>query len=104
MIGFFSLFLIQGIVFCLHNFAGINFAGCCTIFSVITYVFTGFFVFIAIFGFSDYIVCGLKKPNIRKDERIVYAFMIMASAVVIVRVVMLYGFERDDLMLETVRI
>ena len=104
LIGFFSLFLIQGIIFNLHNFAGMNFAGCCTIFSVITYVFLGLFVLIAVFGFSDYIACGFKKPNIRKDERIVYAFMLIAIAVVIVRVVMLYGFERDDLMLETVRI
>ena len=104
LIGFFSLFLIQGIVFSLYNFAGIPYSRCCMIFSVLTYVFLGIFVLIAVIGFKDYIACNIKKPNIRKDEKMVYAFMVIAIIIVVIRVAMLYNFERDDMMLETVRI
>ena len=104
LIGFFSVFLIQGVVFSLYNFANVDFAMCCSIFSGITYASMGLFAVVAIFGFRDYIVCGAKKFVLRKDERLIFIFMILAIAVVAIRIYLLYLYERDDLMLETIRI
>ena len=104
LIGFFSTFLIQGAVFSLYNFVHIPYETCCGIFRWVTYGFMALFVLVAIFGFRDYILCGAKKPVIRKDERLVYGALIVAVVTVIVRVAFLYWFERDDMMLETVRI
>ena len=104
LIGFFSVFLIQGIVFSLNTFVGFDYRFCCNIFSGISYGFCALFILVAIFGFKDFIICGKKKPVIRKDEMLVFGVMTVAIIIVIVRVAMIYGYERDDMMLETVRI
>ena len=104
LIGFFSVFLIQGVIFSLYNFMGIGYDVCCRIFTWGTYAAVALFILIAVFGFKKYIICGAKRFTLRKDERLVFALMIASILIVIIRIGFLYLYERDDIMLETVRV
>lgn len=104
LIGFFSFFLMQGVVFSLYNFVHVPYETCCKIFTYANYGILACFLIIAIFGFKTYIIKNIKSLAIRKEERLIFAIMIFAMAVVICRIVFLYSYERDDMMLETVRI
>lgn len=104
LIGFFSFFLLQGVIFSLHNFVHVPYELCCKLLTYSTYIIIGWFILLAVFGFKKYIIKDIKNLGIRKEEMLVFAIMVFAMAVVVLRIVSLYGYERDDMMLETVRV
>ena len=59
---------------------------------------------IGIIRFKDYVLWDANKLALKKEERVVFSILLIAVAVVVARVISIYNFERDDLMLETVRI
>lgn len=104
LIGFFSLFLLQGVVFSLHSFLGLPFELTCKIYSCASYaiVVTGLLVGVCVC--RSYIKESLKKCALRKDEILVFTLMVIAFALVVVRLCSIYYYGRDDIMLETVRV
>lgn len=104
LIGFFSFFLIQGVIFSLYNFVHVPFETCCKLLSYVNYGIIGCFLIIAVFGFKTYIAKDIKSLAIRKEEILIFSILVVAVIVVICRVFSLYYYERDDIMLDTVRI
>lgn len=104
LIGFFSVFLLQGVVFSLHNFVGIPFETVCRIYSYASYAIVAAGILIAVFGYKDYIKNGSLKLTFRKEERVMFILMLVAFALVILRIILLYRYGRDDIMLETVKV
>ncbi|MCR5800467.1 MAG: hypothetical protein K6G69_10365 [Lachnospiraceae bacterium] len=103
LIGFFSIFLIQGVLFALYNFMGMPYEKVCNILTYVTYALMGLGVVGGIICRKE-IAADFKKVTFRKDERIMAILMILVIALVVLRVVLLFGYERNDIMLETVRI
>lgn len=104
LIGFFSFFLLQGVIFSLHNFVNVPFETCCKLLTYTTYAVVALSVVAFAFNVKQLKELDYSKLLPRKKELLVLGIMLLAIAVVIVRVISLYYFERDDLMLETVRI
>ncbi len=104
LIGFFSFFLMQGAVFSLYNFVGVPYELCCKIMMYASYALVAIAVIIGVAGFKNYILWDAKKLLLKKEERVVFAILLIAMLVVIARIISIYNMERDDLMLETVLI
>ena len=104
LIGFFSLFLLQGVVFSLHSFVGLPFELTCKIFTYasLAIVFVG--IILIIFVYRKNIKSSIEKMTLKKEEKLVFILMLTAIALVVVRVCSIYDFGRDDIMLETVRV
>jgi len=104
LIGFFSVFLLQGLVFFLYNFAGISFQMASKIMTVTSWAIVIIGLIAGVFGYKTYIKKGLLKITFRKEERLMFSLMVVSFALVILRIFMLYKYGRDDIILETVRI
>ena len=104
LIGFFSFFLLQGVIFSLYNFVNIPFETCCDILTYTNYGLFGLAIFVSIIGFKDYVLTDAKKHLIKKEELVSLIVLLIAIAVVVYRIISIFGYERDDIMLETVRI
>lgn len=104
LIGFFSVFLLQGLVFFLYNFAGISFELASNIMTGASCAIVTIGIFAGIVGFKTYIKNGFLKYTFRKEERLMFSLMVISFALVIVRIFLLYKYGRDDIIFETVRI
>lgn len=104
LIGFFSLFLLQGGIFSLTGLFSMPFETCCKIFTYAIYGILILGVPAIIFGYKGYIKDSAYKYTLRKEERVMFSLMILAIALIIVRIFTIYGYIRDDIMLETVRV
>ena len=104
LIGFFSLFLVQGCVFGLYSFLGVPYENVCRIYSYFSYGLIVLGVILGIFFQRKSIKADIEKMSIRKDEILVFSLAVLAIILVVVRIIMLVKYDRDDIMLETVRI
>ena len=86
LIGFFSFFLIQGVIFSLHNFANVPYETCCRILVYFSYAALAIGVVIGIAGFKNYVLWDIKKLLLKKEESVVFGIMMIAVAVVVARV------------------
>ncbi len=104
LIGFFSFFLIQGAIFSLNTFLNIPFNSCCKILSYTSYALLGIAVIISVVRFKDYVLWDIQKMRLKKEEALSFGIMMLTILIVVARIIYLSDFERDDIMLETVRI
>jgi len=104
LIGFFSFFLMQGAVFSLYNFVNVPYETCCKILNYASYGIAALSVIVLIFSAKKFKEVDFKKLLPHKNELLVFGIMILAIAVVVFRIANLFYYERDDLMLETVRV
>lgn len=104
LIGFFFLFFTQGCCFSLTNVLGWDFGLVSNIFSYFTYGVAIVFVILAIV-FRDSVVKPLfrfEKPS--RYEALALSLMIAAFLLLILRVVLLEQYVREDVVLNTVRL
>lgn len=105
LIGFFSLFLLQGVMFSQVTLFGKDYDRVAFIYTAITYV-------IVVAGIIGIVYKTVKKkrdkldsrPIMSKDDWIMLSTMVVFLVLIIYRLVLLYDFIREDMMLETVRI
>jgi len=104
LIGFFSFFLMQGVIFSLYNFVHIPFETCCRILTYSNYGIAGLSIIVLLFKLRHIKEVDFKKLIPRKNELVVLGILLLAILVVIARIVSIYNYERNDIMLDTVRV
>ena len=87
LIGFFSVFLLQGVVFSAYNFLGLSFelASKIMTFASIGILIIG--IIAGITGYKSFIKPGLLKFTFRKEERVMCLLMLLSFALVIFAIV-----------------
>lgn len=104
LIGFFSVFLLQGVVFSAYNFLGLSFDLASKIMTIASWGILIIGLVVGIICYKSFIKPGSLKVTFRKEERVMCLLMLLSFALVILRICMLYKYGRDDIILETVRV
>ncbi len=107
LIGFFSVFLLQGITFTTGDLLmGWSFITMCDVFRFVTIAIAVLFVAaLAVNTILSYLRGREKayRHKLKKDEWILLGLMILVAVLIAVRIVLLMDYTRDDYMLPTVR-
>ena len=104
LIGFFSVFLAQGLIFAPTTLFGVDFAITSRIFTGFTYGVMGIFVLIAIVCRNKVFAPLIHPYKPSKYELTSFILMILAFGLVILRIILLKGYLREDVMLSSVEL